>query len=831
MSSDDGLVLALVRRYLGLCFRRPYALLVTAALLFVVAAAMSTRLGFRSSFMELLPDESPEVMDLRFVGQKAGGDGYLIIAVDARKLDDAKAFAGRLAPRIEALGYTDEHGVRRPLLKYVEYHYDVQWFEDRALLLIAPERLREVTRMAKSRIDYEKVKATGLLVDLDEPPPGFDAIEAKLREGAAEGGLKSYPEWLIGGDGKYLYVFAKPNGVAGDLRFCHGLVDQVSAEAAVVAKDFPSMAPVKLAGMAVVRIEEDRTLWSDIRWASLLSSGLAILVILTATRFRPVAVVLVMVPMMLGVAVTFGIAWVTVHYVSIVTGFLVAVLIGLGIEYGIHLSMRYWEERAHLEAQAAMFEAVKGTLGGAVTSAATNALAFLVLVFAKFQAFRQFGFIAGLGIVLTLVAAYLVCPPVLAAAERLRPFRRRDAHSGLYEEHPSLPPPEARRPLVPTPALAALLTAMLALGVYSAFAFRPRFDSDLRNLSRSEALDFDSYVAASLGVDTVPAMAWAKDPEAARKVKAIAAEVIERQGQASLIETIASINDLVPVDQSAKMEEIAKLKALLDRMPASLLEGADAKQVQRAKALVQVRPYTVDEVPLSVSRRFTALDGDGTFVLLFPKPFALFDSANLGVWGETLQEIVDRSKAAGVETHILHESRIAARIFALVLGDGPLIFFGAALVILGVLLVDLRSLWRALVVLGPLALGFTWLFAAMRWFDVSLNVLSVAVVPNLVAIAVDNAVHIYHRYLEEGPGSMRHVLRHTGLAAVVATFANGSGYGALIVAHHHGLKSVAALAILGVTCTSIGTTIFFPAFLELLERLGKWRAARAARVA
>ena len=80
--------------------------------------------------------------------------------------------------------------------------------------------------------------------------------------------------------------------------------------------------------------------------------------------------------------------------------------------------------------------------------------------------------------------------------------------------------------------------------------------------------------------------------------------------------------------------------------------------------------------------------------------------------------------------------------------------------------------------------------------------------------------HLFHRYEEEGPGSLGHVVRHTGLAAVVATLSNAAGYGALLISHHAGLRSIGQIALLGVVCTFLGTTVFFPAMLALLERWG-----------
>jgi hypothetical protein len=68
---------------------------------------------------------------------------------------------------------------------------------------------------------------------------------------------------------------------------------------------------------------------------------------------------------------------------------------------------------------------------------------------------------------------------------------------------------------------------------------------------------------------------------------------------------------------------------------------------------------------------------------------------------------------------------------------------------------------------------------------------------------------------------MPRIMRHTGVTAVVATASNVAGYASMLIARHSGLRSVGWLAIVGVTCTFLGTTILFPALIELRERILK----------
>ena len=118
---------------------------------------------------------------------------------------------------------------------------------------------------------------------------------------------------------------------------------------------------------------------------------------------------------------------------------------------------------------------------------------------------------------------------------------------------------------------------------------------------------------------------------------------------------------------------------------------------------------------------------------------------------------------------------------------------------------------------------FSSVAGAMALLGMELNFMNVAVLPIVVGVSIDNAVHIYHRYLEEGPASIPLVLRHTVAATTLSSATNLMGFGAMIVAHHGGLRSVAELAILGVGLTFFSTSVFFPLALEW------WGERRTAR--
>ncbi|QSQ26222.1 MMPL family transporter [Pyxidicoccus parkwayensis] len=793
---------------------RPWQVLFVFALLAAGGMALASRLEFRGSFVELLPQAAREVQDLTRVSQKAGGDGYLVLVAKGDTPERLRAYAGELKTRLEGL----------PEVRYVEHSYDVDFFRQHGLLLLPAEKLAELRKDLEARVRYERQQANPFYIDLGAtpPPPDFDAIAKKHTPNA---GMKEY---LANEDGTEVYLMIKPSGTAGDLDFARHFVDLAMGTGRALASERYPAVKLEATGNFQNRIEEDAVMRSDLSRAGILSSLIAVGLILLATR-RIAALAVVGLPVVVGILLTFGFAQVFIGHLNVVTGFLVAILIGLGIEYGVHLCMRYWEEREHQSARDALKAAVGGTFSGAVTSALTNAAAFFVLLLAQFQAFNQFGLLAGMGVLLAVLAAYAMGPSLLAIAERLRPARKDSAPAATPEnaagEAPAQAKPEREWRRWPTWVIVSIALSVVAFAGYSvAIAPRLGFETDMRKLKGdSPATRLDDHVTEQLGQPLNPAIFLVEDTKQAAQVEDVIAEVKRKNGADSVFLRSASLNDLVPHDLQRREAEIDGIRKLLHGLPASAQEDARLKGFQQ---MLDAKPYGLDSLPVEVRRRFEATDGKGTFLLLFPS-VSNYDTEDLKRWAAQIDQVVEATKARGIDMAVLDSNRIAARIFALVRGDGPLILWSAAAVVFLVILVSMRSFKRALLVTGPLFLGMTCLAGGMYLFDVQLNFINAVVLPNLLAIAVDNSVHLFHRYEEEGPGSLGKVVRHTGLAAVVATLSNAAGYGALLIANHQGLRSIGQIALLGVVCTFLGTTVFFPAMLALLER---WKGRKAAAV-
>ncbi len=782
-------------RWVAISHRHPWAIVAAFVVVGAVAGLLASRLAFRGDFVELLPEKSEEVRDLRFVEERAGGAGYFVVQVVGGTREQRQAFSREYAPRLEA---------HADLVRFVESRFDIDFFRKRSLWLLSAQKLEALKEDLRARIDYEKKVANPLYVDLEPEaaPPDFAAIEKKYGSDAPK---SEYPESQ---DQLELYLYARPAKLAADLEFNRRLMSMARAEADALLGNYPQLT-VSFTGDHVIRVEEDTEMQRDLARGAGLASLISFGIILLASR-RISALLIVGAPVGVGIAATFAFAYFIVGHLNPVTGFLGAILIGLGIEYGVHLAMRYWEERTQYDAKQAMMNAVLGSFEGALTSAGTNAAAFFVLVFAEFEAFKQFGKISAFGVLATVLCAYLLGPSILFIADRIRPPKR----------SPHAPTPDGAARVkaggfLPRPVLFAAMGAIALFAAYS-LSVLPHvgFETNLRSLKgKAPATDLYDHIVEQLGIRLTPALLHVATLEEARIAASVASEVKARRGGDTAIDRIASLNDFTPQDLDARRAQITEIGALLADLPKSVLKDP---RTQELVAVTQSQPWAVEEVPLEIRRRFTALSGGGYFVLLFPR-YTGYRVEELDAWRADLNDILAGVRGRGIEAHVLDGNRIAGRILSLIKQDGPFVMGAAAVVVFCMIWLSLRSVKRAALVAGPLYLGMTCVIGAMYLWNVRLNFLNVVVLPNLLAIAVDNSVHLFHRYREEGKGTLGHIMRTTGFAAVIATLSNAAGYGAMLVAQHNGLKSVGLMAMLGVSCTFLGTTVFFPALLGILE--------------
>lgn len=118
--------------------------------------------------------------------------------------------------------------------------------------------------------------------------------------------------------------------------------------------------------------------------------------------------------------------------------------------------------------------------------------------------------------------------------------------------------------------------------------------------------------------------------------------------------------------------------------------------------------------------------------------------------------------------------------------------------------------------MAPPLLGVLITIGIMGAIGPQLSIMNMVILPSLIGIAVDNAIHIFHRFEIEGESAdIPNIMNTTGRAAVLTTLTTLIGFGGMITASMGGLRSMGILAIIGFVSCLIMTWVLLPVLMQM----------------
>ena len=781
--------------------RRPWLYLVLGCVLFVVSSFFARSLTLNANLVDLLPQSFQSVRDVGELRARFGGIGYVVVVGQGASEKSLKQFAEDMAPKLEAL----------PGIRFVEYRRPTEFFEKHALYFTDVQDLRTIEERVDDRLAYEREKRSPLSLGLeeegDEPSLDFSDIEKKYA-GRADRRLKGSGEpFYYAREEGVIALLAKPEGNSADLGYAKKIVAEVehALENTDLAKYGPNFS-WGLTGTYKKKVDQQIEITNDLARSSVIA--LLILLGYVFLHFRSfVAVAFCLLPVAAGLGWTYGFVGLVYGQVNLLTGFLGAILGGLGTEHGIHLLGRYSTLRDEgLGSEEAVRETFRHTGGSALIASLVAALTFSTLAISEFRAFREFGVIAAVGMVLAVLAYVLLLPPLLGLATRwgFRPKKRAAAaeRNGfarwLARRH---------RPIaIVTFGVLALLTSQ-ALGV--------RFNYDFSALDDVllPSVQLDKRVNRVLGYSQTPVVVLTDTAEAAHQAAEQLKQRQRERGTRSTLDFIASLDDIVPPDQREKGEIIERIHANLKKIDAKQVGEKDRPAFERGLELTSVTPFGLEDVPLSLQARFRTISGEvGRFVLVYSR-INMGDAAQLH---ELASEVRNLQLHGERKVSAAGEAMILVDILEMVAREIPLVLMASLASALLATWLTMGRLRTALLCLLPTILSISGLLGLMSLAGIHFNHLNIVVIPVLIGTTIDAGVHLMSRFSSRTSEFVQ-VYSETGRAIVGGLITSAVGFGALILARHPGLNSIGTLANLGFAINLITTLVGFPALLFWLQ--------------
>lgn len=622
---------------------------------------------------------------------------------------------------------------------------------------------------------------------------------------------------------------------------------------------------VGITGEPVLELDEMAQSQHDTIVASVVSLIICALIFIYGYQEtgRPVKATLCLI---IGLGYTLAFATATVGHLNILTITFVPILIGLAIDYGVHLISRYEEElRRGRTEELALKKAMVYTGQGIFTGAFTTAGAFLAMGLTNFRGIQEMGIICGGGLLVCLIPMLTMLPALLLKGrqnvmdhEQGDPFLRRARIENLWLE----------RPLLVTCVTVALcvgaatqihkvyfdydLLHMQSAGLPAVEYEKKLIDADKSVLfgaviatNLQDAVDLEDRLKKLPAVANVESMTRFLTEDQTRKlglvkeVKAILAPVhfaepdrqpVDMPGLSRTLYSLAGLlhaaEDEVQTNEPALYQQFLSMHEAVQELRREMYDGLDSEVETNSVKLAAFQqalfddlretfqslqnqddsgPLRVQDLPQALRDRFIGVTGK-YLLMVYPKK-DLWQRPYQKEFIEQVEKVDPNVTGTPVQlyyyTDLLKRSYEQAARYSLV-----------AIVLL--VLWHFRSPLSVALTLVPVGVGFLWLGGLMGYFDVPLNPANIMTLPLVIGIGVTNGIHILNRYAEEQTPSI--LARSTGKAVLVSGLTAIAGFGSLILAKHQGIKSLGYVMSTGLaTCMLAGLT-FLPALLGLLAR-------------
>jgi len=543
-------------------------------------------------------------------------------------------------------------------------------------------------------------------------------------------------------------------------------------------------------------------------------------------------------------------------------------LIGMSIDYAIHLTSRYREERRIGEGPPDAARLSLVSVGGALTLATvTTIVGFLTNVSSPLPPIADFGIFTAAGI----LAAFLIMAGFVPSMRVILDRRRHAAGKVARADEQSALSQFMGKAAVLSEHV-PVLTLVIALAVtgvatWGATNISTEFSQDDFIPADSPAGVLIGKLTDLFGGDVTEETDVVVDGDLTDPALALA--MLEAQANLGTVENVRS---------EGGRAQISSAPSLVLQAAAGVRQGADQVRQAQAAAAAQAgggsgAPPTAPspeqlaeaERVLTLDARFTELgvtadglspDADlaGLYALVdevAPGQLATVLSEDrtsglmtvgtrAGEDGATaLAEAMDAAIApireAGATAQVVSQQLVIAEILDALTASqvrSIIISLVAALVLLiGYYGVTERRPLLGVVTMIPSALVVAWTIGTIWALGMSFNVLTATVASIAIGIGVPYGIHVTHRYLEDRQRiesideAIRSTVTHTGTAMFGAAFTTSAGFGVLVFASLVPIQQFGMVTAITILYSLIAAILVQPSCLVLWDRMTRRRAA------
>lgn len=554
---------------------------------------------------------------------------------------------------------------------------------------------------------------------------------------------------------------------------------------------------IRYTGEIPCLIEDQVSIISDIHHSSWVVV-IAILALLLFFFRNLLGIISLFVSVLSGVMIAFSLTWLKFQTLNANSAFMASIVIGNGINFGILILSRYSElcqkEPKPLTNERKLEliqESLRSNFLGTLMAAMAAGVAYTVVAMTDFRGFSQFGFLGATGVFSCWITAYTLFPALLSflPAPNLKVNTKVKSKAEVSAKN--------RRRV-------SVLVALTVL-ICGASLFKNRNDlleSNFLNLRDQKSIESGAiaafkYLNAIFGKAITSPMVLTSSREKAKEFSNSIRTDQTAEVKKAAISSAFGYDDLIPANQSERLNELKKLKKILNGPDGKLLTPPERKTLEDLTRAIHYGTFTENEIPLQARQTFTEVDGTIGRIVMIESP-KLMGATNPQVFITLVGIINQKIKAVDPNALLIGSAVFVSEISRAMIYE---IKRTSLWVLIGVIIAVIfifRKPKEIRLILLSWSLGLVWFLGLTSLFGIKINFVNFLAIPITTGIGIDYIANLVRKPDLAGKATQ---------AVVVCSLTTIIGYGSLLFAGNNGLKSFGQLAILG------EFTCIFAAFL------------------
>lgn len=832
----------------------------------VGSAWLTSQLTIESDQLSLISQDLPEVKEVKRVVDMVGGAGYFMLALRGDDEKALKATADALNAKLLDIKQPD--GTK--YVRFVTYKVPVEFIQENMVLFIRTEDLVEGKKRVNAFIKDQLRRSNPFYMELRKTEPVKLDLSDLIAKYSSIGKKSIRDDYYISEDRKMMLLLIKPmwnstelaktkdfldvlTGGAKKGQPVQGVLGEVAKSAQVsLVEDYDKTGDAKtlyfgFTGSYKTSVDDNYIIRDSLDDVFLFAFGF--IVVVTVVFFRKLAPTLIVISgMALGTILTMGFARLTLGQLNMITSIIGAIVMGFGVDYGIHFVYRTRIELGTGKRyDVAITDALINAGRPAFIAAIVTAGSFFVLLVSDFRGFSNFGFLAGFGTLIIGLTLFSWSPALLALAGMRNPEWPKKLIGVMPPPSKSLETGQTR---IHSPKL-VLGLAVAVVALICAFAIpwsstplpkdRPStlwerfqggvgFNYNTRALVPEglESIRLQDEIGQRFKISADPIAIRTETLEDTKDVWYAMTKDAEHgftvdSEKYPTVDQVVSVFSFTPPPKTAEANAkvLAEWREELKEIDVESLPPELQDKAAFFFKVLQKKPYPVEEVPALYAQMFTHLpttrpENHGYLTFIYPK-VDLWDGANLMKFADETRII---KGASGKEYHSAGLAVLYAKLARIVLFDGKLTVVLAALWILVMHYLDFRSVKLAAASVLPLGVGLWMMLGILSMTGHTLNFMNLVILPILLGFGVSHGLYLLHRFLE-GTSPLV-ALRSVGAAVASSTLTAVAGFASLFFAAHMGLQSIGFVACIGLLTTLVVSFTVLAAVLQLIyDKQGK----------